>query len=108
MPMNPDLYPADWDDIAERTKSQADWTCEKCGRRCYRPGEASPDRRYVLTTAHINHTPADCRPENLVALCSACHIRYDASYKALKRRKARLLALYAARRHRQKALELDT
>ena len=33
--------------------------------------------RFTLTTAHLNHQPADCRPENLKALCSVCHLRYD-------------------------------
>jgi len=31
----------------------------------------------VLTVAHLNHYPPDCRPENLLALCQTCHLRYD-------------------------------
>jgi hypothetical protein len=32
--------------------------------------------RAVLTVAHVaNHDPADCRPENLAALCQPCHHR---------------------------------
>jgi hypothetical protein len=27
--------------------------------------------------AHLNHTPMDCRDENLAALCQRCHLRYD-------------------------------
>lgn len=34
--------------------------------------------RIVLTVAHLNHDPADCRPENLRALCQRCHLAYDA------------------------------
>lgn len=30
-----------------------------------------------LTVAHRNHSPPDCRPENLMALCQTCHLRYD-------------------------------
>jgi len=41
--------------------------------------------RIVLTTAHLNHTPEDCRPETLRALCQACHLRYDAPHKARQR-----------------------
>jgi hypothetical protein len=33
--------------------------------------------RFTLTTAHLNHDPRDCRPENLRALCAPCHCRYD-------------------------------
>lgn len=35
--------------------------------------------RIVLTVAHLNHQPEDCRPENLRCLCQRCHNRYDAA-----------------------------
>ena len=31
MPMRRDAYPADWNDIAMRTKNAADWRCQDCG-----------------------------------------------------------------------------
>lgn len=31
----------------------------------------------MLTVAHLNHQPADCRDENLKAMCQRCHLRYD-------------------------------
>lgn len=31
----------------------------------------------ILTIAHLNHQPEDCRPENLRAGCQQCHLRYD-------------------------------
>lgn len=36
----------------------------------------------VLTIAHLNHTPEDCRDANLRALCQRCHLRYDAQHHA--------------------------
>lgn len=33
--------------------------------------------RIVLTVAHLNHDPADCRDENLKAMCQRCHLRLD-------------------------------
>lgn len=42
--------------------------------------------RFVLTVAHLNHTPEDCRRENLKELCSVCHCRYDLKAMATKRR----------------------
>ena len=42
--------------------------------------------RFVLTVAHLNHLPSDCRAENLKALCSVCHLRYDARQIMTKRR----------------------
>lgn len=31
----------------------------------------------VLTVAHLNHQPEDCRPENLAAWCQRHHLAYD-------------------------------
>lgn len=42
--------------------------------------------RFVLTVAHLNHIPSDCRRENLSAKCSVCHCRYDLKAMATKRR----------------------
>jgi len=46
------------------------------------------DRRFVLTVAHLNHRPEDCRPENLRALCTACHCRMDIKPSALATKRA--------------------
>lgn len=48
--------------------------------------------RIVLTVAHLNHQPEDCRPENLRALCQRCHNRHDAE----ARRRSRLARAHAA------------
>lgn len=49
--------------------------------------------RIVLTVAHLNHQPEDCRDENLKALCQRDHLLYDAKHHARNaaetRRKAR-------------------
>lgn len=41
--------------------------------------------RFVLTVAHLNHRPSDCRPENLKAWCAPCHARYDLAQMDVKR-----------------------
>lgn len=46
------------------------------------------DRRFVLTVAHLNHRPEDCRPENLKALCAPCHCRMDIAPSALATKRA--------------------
>jgi hypothetical protein len=46
--------------------------------------------RVVLTCAHLNHTPEDCRQENLAALCQRCHLAYDAENRAARRRRRAL------------------
>lgn len=65
---NRHLYPANWDEIAREVKTRAGWKCEACGA----PHGPPP---HVLTVDHLDHTPANCREENLVALCQRCHLR---------------------------------
>lgn len=44
----------------------------------------------VLTIAHMdNPDPADCRPENLKALCQRCHLRHDGKLHAQNAYKTR-------------------
>lgn len=54
------------------------------------PGDHAPVQGYdvalrivriVLTVAHLNHQPEDCRPENLKHLCQRCHNRYDREHR---------------------------
>lgn len=85
MPVDWSKYPDDWKSIAGGIKEATDWKCQPCGKQCYRPGEKVEDTRKVLTVAHINHTEMDCRPENLVAACSVCHLQYDAERKKWQR-----------------------
>jgi hypothetical protein len=112
MPMNRDLYPSNWKDIALAVKQGVKWRCEHCDRPCRKPkepwlafcdrllneedynwyaetaDEVSDDsglstlverpQRFTLTVAHLDHNPANNEPSNLRALCSGCHLAYDA------------------------------
>lgn len=81
MPMDRSLYPDDWDDIALQVKEKADWTCRRCGKQCYRPGQPALDRRKVLTVHHRDHDPQNCEDDNLEALCAPCHLREEVAYR---------------------------
>jgi hypothetical protein len=53
----------------------------------------------VLTVAHLNHTPEDCRPNNLAAMCQRHHLAYDhdhhrANAQATRRAKAGTLEMF--------------
>jgi hypothetical protein len=85
MPMQRDKYPAEWDALAFGIKEEVGWKCQICQKQCYRPGEKAETARNILTVAHINHVESDCRPENLVAACSVCHLKYDAARKRWQR-----------------------
>lgn len=51
--------------------------------------------RFVLTVAHLDQDPANNDPKNLRALCSVCHLRYDAIPHARSRRRNRRAKLEA-------------
>ena len=100
MPIRPEnraRYPHDWKAISLAIKERAGWRCEcrgECGRtvchldvdgRCMnRHGEHAwlTLSRVVLTTAHLDHTPENCEPENLRAMCQGCHLHYDREHHA--------------------------
>lgn len=92
-------YPPNWTEISLWVKRRAGWRCEclgQCGRghdsRCTAvhggPSVVS-GKPVVLTTAHLDHTPENCRPANLRAMCQACHLAYDRGHHA-ETRAARL------------------
>ena len=76
--MSLNRYPENWKQLALAVKESANWQCQRCGRLCLKPGETLPDnlkrRAYVLQVHHWNLDPSDNRLENLVALCSSCHL----------------------------------
>ncbi|CPW40688.1 hypothetical protein [Mycobacteroides abscessus] len=110
MPIRPEnraRYPKDWPAISRRIRLvRAQSRCEcvgECGRNTHRG--RCPNRqglraygtgsRVILTVAHLNHTPEDCRDENLRAMCQGCHLHYDAEHHAQTRQRTRTAALEA-------------
>ena len=82
MPMQRELYPPDWEEIAFAKKERAGWKCEACGKQCRKPGEPFDTHKNTLTVSHQDHNPANCSDENLRAMCAPCHLRYDARHHA--------------------------
>lgn len=88
MPIKPEnkaRYPANWKEIRANILRRADNKCEFCGIDNY--ALTIHRKRVVLTIAHLDHTPENCAPENLRALCQKCHNQYDAKHRAETRRK---------------------
>lgn len=86
MPMDRKRYPSDWERIAFEVKKKSGWRCERCGMQCRLPGEPFDTHKRTLTVHHIDHTPENCEPGNLIALCPKCHLRADAEHHAETRR----------------------
>jgi hypothetical protein len=62
------------------------------GGRCQAlNGQPNPETgsTVVLTVAHLDHTPENCHPANLRAMCQSCHLRYDREHHATTRRATR-------------------
>jgi len=80
-------YPATWRAISTAVKQEQGWKCggsERYPTCRARHGERHPETgsRVVLTTAHLDHDPANSTRENLVAMCQRCHLTYDAQHHA--------------------------
>ena len=79
-------YPPDWPAIALDKKQSVNWVCQGCGLQCLKPGDhrelpISERKRLELSVHHQDYNPANNSPSNLIALCSACHLK-----KHLRRR----------------------
>lgn len=111
-PENRDRYPTNWPEISRAIKEdRAQGRCE-CRGECGRPylhldrdercrnhhGQPAYDTgsRVVLTTAHLDHTPENCDPTNLKAMCQGCHLHYDREHHAQTRRETRAAELEQA------------
>ncbi|WP_250126274.1 hypothetical protein [Chroococcidiopsis sp. CCMEE 29] len=87
MPIDRKRYPPNWNQIANSVKEAAQWQCQHCHRLCLRPGEkpSSPSRSEwtlaTLSVHHANFTPEDNQPQNLIALCTPCHLALHAKAK---------------------------
>ena len=88
-PENRSRYPKNWKQIRANILKRADNSCEFCGvanHSMRMNPKTGKDVKIILTIAHLNHIPEDCRPENLRALCQKCHNIYDAKHRAETRK----------------------
>lgn len=107
-PENRDRYPADWPEISAAIRfGRAAGRCEcegECGRGTHvgrRPNQHGQPAygtasRVVLTTAHLDHTPENCDPANLRAMCQGCHLHYDKDHHRQTAAATRRAAVKAA------------
>jgi hypothetical protein len=78
-------YPWDFTKVTSKAIKQRD------GFTCQNPGCSGTDPR--LTAHHINYQKQDCRPENLITLCSACNSKANFDRDRWQRFYAEIIAL---------------
>lgn len=120
MPIRPSekaRYPKNWKEISLQIRKRAGDRCEcvgECGLHRTNPGprrcmEKNGHKaiwakgKIVLTVAHLDHTPENCDPKNLKAMCQRCHLRYDRDHHAETAKKTR----EAKREAREPSLSLQ-
>ena len=75
-------YPKNWPEIALKIKNKCGWKCSKCGLQCLKPSDdvsklsKSERMKKTLVVHHSNYKPEDNREENLIPLCSSCHLNF--------------------------------
>jgi hypothetical protein len=70
-------YPADWKEIALTIKEREGWHCYRCGVAGLRPGRklfSAKERAFLIQVHHWDSDPGNNCDENLVALCTVCHL----------------------------------
>ena len=104
MPIKPEnrkRYPANWSEIRAGILERAKHTCEwpGCGRENYAWEQgAGKVIKIVLTIAHLDHTPENNDPSNLMAMCQRHHLAYDQKHHATN--------AYMTRKAKAQTLEL--
>jgi len=66
-------YGRDWKAFRRQLIGERGNRCERCGN--------PPTEKHVLTIHHIDFNPENRQPENLLVLCSKCHLAVQRGVK---------------------------
>jgi 5-methylcytosine-specific restriction endonuclease McrA len=61
-----------WNEIRKEIYKRDNWTCQECHNKC--SGIKSKTYKRIQCH-HIDQDKKNCNPNNLITLCSSCHIR---------------------------------
>ena len=81
-------YPDNWNEIATQIKQRSGYCCQRCGMQCLPPGRGYRHlsrkirSKYTAQVHHRDRQPANNNPDNLVALCTGCHLHYHQGQKS--------------------------
>ena len=66
-------YHEEWPEISRYVRLLFNHHCARCGRDCSNP----KDSREMLQVHHIDENPGNNNLENLIPLCSVCHLQIE-------------------------------
>ncbi len=66
-------YHPEWDTISRYVRELSDFYCARCGKDC----RNSITSESVLQVHHIDENPGNNELENLIPLCSVCHLQIE-------------------------------
>ena len=91
MPINKKLYHPAFKKLSQACLEQANYLCQECGIRqgTERISERGNTFKEQIHAHHINHDPWNPCPE-LIALCTRCHLKADASLRGRNGRRTKL------------------
>ncbi len=82
-------YPDNWKELTYQLKEKTNWKCSKCGIQCLKPGEKikkeltkSEKAKLTLQVHHSDYDVSNNHHENLICLCTACHLSYHCRRRA--------------------------
>ncbi len=95
MPIDESLYHPNFKWQGPLCIEQANYTCKHCGgkRGDKYTTEAGETDTVTIQACHVNHDPWNSDPE-LIALCEACHNRYDMPMRTKNQKRTKRLNKY--------------
>ena len=66
-------YHPEWATLSRYVRELFDFYCTRCGKNC----RNSKNAESVLQVHHIDENPGNNNLENLIPLCSACHLKIE-------------------------------
>lgn len=79
-------YPVNWPEIVLAIKEANHYICQACDKQCRGPQEPFQTHARALTIAHVDQD-YDGAEIFVACLCSVCHLKMDARFSGLFRRR---------------------
>ena len=98
MPWKKERYPDNWDDIAKNIKQKSGWRCAICKESFAETQLTFPQlntkKRNWLSVHHIDENPNNNEEQNLIALCTRCHLKVEHEARLHKEMKGRQTEMF--------------